>query len=331
LLKEKLPKSWIAIVIILSTLFAGIYMIFSASKSNLPSYVDLPPPPVETTITPPPETFEHIDNEYRLSIMVPDGWQKIIKDGFNTYTHRDGSMLQIQTLDYIPSLNMVGEETAANDVAAIGGNLGGFSRLSADSYVIAYESDGAAYLELSVWDRITSIRVRFVVPAEMYEKYYDTMIYCLDSFYWEKEDPIPDGFMLYYNEFGDCEFGLPLNWSGAVTADGVYAATNPEVGSVMYIAVTDSPYTFHDVSQVQYAEVMGENRQNFILRSYANDGTNISAEAVYNVGNTEYALIQYRTSTGAFQYSFSFECPMDYINQELPTFQTAVGLFRYWN
>jgi hypothetical protein len=334
MLREKIRKhkNWLSIVIVLSAIFAGIYIIFSSSNNNLPAYVDTPSSPTATpTPTPPPNTFLYTDDIQGFSLPVPANWQQTVNEGHVTFVNSDGAKLQIQVLDYMPSFNMTDEATITNDVASIGATLFSFDRLTSDSYFTVYSLDGVAYAEYTNWDRQSAIRLRFIASEASYtERYESVMVYCFDNFQWNKASPIPEGFIVYYNEFGYFEFGLPTNWNGAITDGGIYAATNPNTGASMYIYVSDYVGSYESISQIDYANELGQTRQNFMLRSFVSDNASIAAEATYNVGETQYALIQYRTCNGSFQYAFTFECQIDNIDIDLPTYQQCVNLFRYF-
>jgi hypothetical protein len=333
MIKEKLlrKKSWLTIVIIISVLAAGIYMIFTASGKNLPSYVDTPTPLPEATPTAVIDTDRYYNGNYDISVEVPLGWTYVLQDGYDTYINIDGAMIQIQIMDYIPSLNAISADIIANDAAAVGGVLIEFDRIATDAYVSEYELGGVGYMEYTMWDLNTSVRVQFAASLDKYyAKYRETALYCLSTFTWNKQRPIPQGFILYYNTFGNFEFGLPLDWTGAITEDGVYTASNTQTGAVMYVSVTDSPETFEGISQISYVNAMNKYRQGFALRTFANDGSRLMAEATYTVGDIQYGFIQYQVCTGFYQYSFSFECQMDKIDDDLILYQTAVDLFRYF-
>jgi hypothetical protein len=335
MLKEKLlqRKSWIAVIIVLSAIFAGVYMIFSSSANNLPSYVDEPPAPTATPLpVPPPDTVLYTDDERGFSLPVPDGWQMVTNEGHNTFVNnRDGAKLQIQTLEYMPSLNMMDAAKITNDVASIGATLLDYNRAASDDYFVVYAQDGVVYAEYTVWDRQSAIRLRFIAPEASYaDKYQNVMLYCFSNFAWNKPNPIPAGFMVYYNEFGNFEFGLPMDWSGAITDEGIYAATNPSTGASMYIFVSEYAGDFSGISQIDFAGELGQRRENFMMRSFVSDAASIAVEASYSVGGAQYALIQYRVCNGQNQYAFTFECPIDAIDGDLPAYQQCVSLFRYF-
>ena len=330
-LKEKLSQhqNWIVIVIVLSVLLAGIYTLFSSSGSALPGYVDQPKPPEEPSPLNILETVLYTDERIGLTVGIPDGWQKIVRGGFDTFVHPDGSSMQLQIMDYSPSINMVTPDSIASDVQSIGGVLSEFLRISTSSYIIVYKIGDANYIEMNIWDRQVLARIQFTLSDENYGIYFDTCMNIINTLIWERLDPIPADFALYFSEFGGFEFGIPIAWNYVITEDGVLAATNPHTGTVMYVSVIATDNTFHGVSQIEYVQVMGANRNSFLLQSFTNDGNAIAAEATYYVGETQYGLAQYRVSTGWFQYAFSFEAQIDVIQQDLPFYQTAIRLFRF--
>ena len=330
-LKEKLaqPRSWIVIAVVLSVLFAGIYTLFSSSNSALPGYVDQPRPPEELIPLNILETTPFMDERIGLTVNIPVGWQRITRGGFDTFVHPDGTSIQLQITEYVPALNMVSPDSIAADVQNAGGTLSEFIRMSTSSYAIIYKIGNANYIELNTWDRQASVRVQFILSDAYYAIYFDTCMYIINTLYWEQIDPIPADFMLYFSEFGAFEFGVPVEWYYVISEDGVLAATNPNTGTVMYVSVTATDGTFHDVSQIDYVQVMGSNRSSFLLQSFSNDGNAIAAEATYFIGDVQYGLVQYRVASGFFQYVFSFEAQIGVIHQDLPYYQAAVRLFRF--
>ena len=330
-LKEKLSQSrnWIAIAIVLSVLFAGIYTLFSTSSSSLPGYIDQPRPPDEP---PPPiilDTTLYVDERIGLSIHIPVGWQKITRGGFDTFVHPDGTAIQLQVMDYMPSMNMMTPESIAADAQNIGGVLTEYLRMSTSSYAIIYKIGGINYIEFNTWDRQVLVRIQFTLSDAAYGIYFDTCMHIINTLAWEQLDPIPAEFMLYYSDFGNFEFGVPIEWGYVITGDGVFVATNPHTGTVMYVSVEATDATFHEVAQIEYVNVMGVNRDGFMLQNFSNDGFAIVAEASYFVGEVQYGLVQYRVASGRFQYVFSFEARVEAIQYDLPYYQAATRLFRF--
>ena len=323
------PKSWVPIVIVISVLFAGIYMLFTQSGNNaLPAFVDAPTSQSEPAPKHILELEPYYEESVNLTISVPVGWQKITKDGFPTFVYNDGTSMQLQIMAYNPYMNMVTYDTVLNDVSSFGGIMGNYMQLNQSAYIVAYSIEGMNYIELNIWDRQTFIRVQFVMGVNDFNKYFDTCMAIFDSFDWNQADPIPANFFIFYSEFGNFEFGVPIEWSYAIN-DGVFAATSPSTGAIIYAAVVESDAVFDSITQLDYTQIMGANRSNFLMQSFTNDGNSIAAEATYFVGDTQYGMIQYRVCTGQFQYSFSFESRIDTIQQDMYYFQAAMQLFRF--
>ena len=323
------PRSLITIIVVASVLFAGLYTLFAASGDALPAYIDQPPGPDEP---PPPDilaTVPYRDGRIGLTVPAPEGWQRVTKDGFDTFVHPGGTSMQIQVMDYSPSLNMADFDSLSADVSAIGGHLSEFLKTGTSSYAVIYNINETSYVEYSSWCRLVLVRLRFTVANADFGLYIDTFRYIIDSLEWERIDPIPPDFVMYYSEHGNFEFGVPASWGWVISGDGVFTATNPQTGAVMHVSVTASDGSFHGVSQIDYVSVMSANRGGFLLQSFANDGFSIAAEATYFVGDEQYGLAQHLASSGRFEYAFSFEAQMRHIHEDIQHYRTAVALFRF--
>ena len=64
------------------------------------------------------------------------------------------------------------------------------------------------------------------------------------------------------------------------------------------------------------------------MRNFVKDGMAMAIEATYFVGDVQYGLIEHWVSTGLFQYSFTFECPISSW-QDADVFYTAMQMFRW--
>lgn len=63
----------------------------------------------------------YTDNKVGFSISVPSDWNQVTKDGYPTFIHSaSASSLQIQTLDYDPSINNTSEDTISTQIAEVG-------------------------------------------------------------------------------------------------------------------------------------------------------------------------------------------------------------------
>lgn len=324
------PRNWVVTIIIVSMLFAAIYTLFTSSKTNLPQYTG----PEE--VTEPVDEPKILDIPYgtfqaegiNLTMVVPDEWTYVVQAGCPTYINKvDGAKISFSISDYIPAVNNNTEQSLYNEVIGAGGYWGGYNRLDYSSYLLVYELNQTDFFELTTWDLNTTVRVQFAIPAARYEYYYDTVIYLFDSFKWEKEKPLPDNFFLCYNDYGCFEFGVPAGWVASID-NSMYAATNPNTGSIMYVTVYESQGDFSSISQIDYVAAASQNKSNYLLSTYANNGNTIVAEASYSSGGKQYSMIHNMLYNNGFVYEFTFECANENYTSDGAQYMTAVQLFR---
>jgi|GEM_PF-1645926 len=323
------PKNWIIITIIIGMILALLMNLFSASKSNLPEYQPAETPPAEGE-------SKVLDIEYTtyqaenlpLSMTVPAEWTFVTQGGSPTYINKnDGAKISFSISSYIASVNSATEEQICNGVVNSGGLWGGYNRLDNSSYIIIYELDNTDYFELTTWDLSSTVSVQFAIPAARYDYYYDTVIHLYDSFAWNKENPIPEDYWLFYNDYGNFEFGIPSGWLTTVT-DGIFSATNPDTGSIMYVSVSEVASDLSNVTQIDYIAVASQNRSNYLLSTYTNNGSYLIAEATYSSGGTQYSFINNILVANGFMYEFTFECSSANYNSDGQAYLSAVNLFR---
>ena len=322
------PRNWVVTMLIAAAIIALVVTLLSSTKANLPQYVA--PAPVEE-----PETPEILDLEYGvfnaenipLSMTVPTDWTYVMQGGCPTYINRsDGARISFQITEYQPSMNNNTESVVYQDVLNAGGIWGGYSRLDPSSYIAIYELGSTDYFELTTWDLDTSVRVQFAVPSQRYDYYYDTILYLFDTFVWEKGNPIPEGYYLYYSDYGSYEFGIPIGWV-ATESNGI-SASNPVTGSILYATAYESAGDLSTVSQLDYVNAASAGRSGYLLSHYTNTGTSIVAEATYTSGGIQYALIHNMLYSQGMIYEFTFECTAENYNTDGGTYLSSLGLFR---
>ena len=93
-------KKWVPIIIVI-VLIVAIILFVQSQKTTLPVYID-----EETAETKQPQTVSipletYTDNKTGFTIGIPEGWQKVIKDGYATFIHSpSATSIQIQIMDY---------------------------------------------------------------------------------------------------------------------------------------------------------------------------------------------------------------------------------------
>jgi len=324
----KKPVNWIVIAVVVSTLIALIW-VFVSQSNTLPAFIASPleyedPEPLNVHSLVP-----YIDEHFGIVMQVPEGWRQAMIRGNTSFVHENGTVIQLQISDYSPHINMMNGNGVSWDITSSGGMFYDYVQLNNSAAVYSYNLNGVETIQYLTWDRGLIVGLNFAVDQEFYEYYFGTFMHILDTFQWEKQNPIPEDFVMLYNEFGNFEFGIPAGWSTAITDEGVFLATHPDSGAVMYINVELNDTNFDGVSQIEYSNFIGHGRGGFILREYYNDTRSIFAEAIYTAGGRNFIFSQHLISNGMFHYIFTLEAPEEFLAEARYLFGTAVYLFRF--
>ena len=305
------PRNWFLVMLVVAVMSALFINLFASTNKNLPSYqegTDVEPP----AATPEPagldfETIVYKNEELGFSMDVPADWSFVVKNGADSYVDTDGSMISFAVSTYDPSLNMVTNESVSNDVTVSGGLLGAFSWLTNSSYAVIYEINSVDYFEYVTWDLDTLVRVSAMMPAENYEKYADSFTTLFDTFSWEKESPIPEGYTMYYSEYGNFEFPVPSGWESGIE-NGCFVAVS-ESGANYRIAVNSSPMDFTQLTQLSYVETMGAGKTNYMLSDYQVSATGLNASASFESEGVPYTEMHQMMNNNSLQYELLFQYP----------------------
>lgn len=321
------PRNWFIVSIVLACLFALINSFISASQTNLPSYVQQEEPPKQEEEIPDIKTIEYFNEETGLSMLVPADWTRVTRNGCDAFVNQiDGATLLFDVHGYDPTMNAITEEHVINDVISSNGVLGGFDKDDNHSYLVIYELGSTDYFEYNVWDLQNTVRVSLQIPTARYSYYYDIAVYLFDSFTWEQAAPIPEEFCMFYSDYGNFEFGVPIGWEGSIV-DGEYGAVSPN-GSVMACSLTSTSADLSGITQIDYVNAASAGKSNYLLSSYSNTGLVLTAEATYTLNSVECVEVRSLLATGAFQYEFTFQCEREFYDTDGQYFMTAIGLFR---
>lgn len=324
------PKNWFLIMIVLAVMAALFISFFQSMNTNLPSYQE--GTDVEPVASEEPElldfpTTQYTNDEYGFSMDVPADWQFVVKSGADSYVDDDGSIISFSVSPYDPTLNLVTQDNVSNDVTSAGGLLGAFSWLTNSSYAVVYEIDGVDYFELVTWDLETLIRVSAYTPAENYQEYANQFTTLFDTFVWEKPSPIPDGYTMYYNDYGSFEFPVPTTWTSGIE-DGCFVAVSEETGANYRITVSDMPMDFSQLTQLDYVNTMGSGKSNYMLNEYQVSNTGLSASASFLNDGVQYMELHQIMVVGSFQYELLFQYPLEMEETCYPAYLEVSSLFR---
>lgn len=326
------PSTVISILVVISVLCALIMSVFNSANTNLPAYTKANTN-VEPTIVQvnegyePPSTKLYKSEDINFSMPVPEDWTSITKNGNDSFIKQDGSIISIDIDTYNPNYNNVTQDSMSNQVQAAGGILGSFSFLDNSSYLSIYEIGTLDYFEYASWDLDHRIIVSITVPAAEYNAYKDLAIYLFNNISWEKENPIPEDYYMFYSSYGNFEFPVPQSWSTGIS-DGVFKAENIASGGFYTVSLIKSTYDFSNVSQIDFSQSEGQGKSGYIQKSYTNGGNYIISESTFT--NNGVQMIEYHNylATGEFQYEIDFYCPENSLNDEQEVYTYLQKYFR---
>ena len=132
----------------------------------------------------------YMNSLINLSMQIPDSWQHITKDGYDTYIHSaSASSIQIQVMSYYPMVNNATVDSLSESYNTRGMEITEFQFLSDNSYYLIYQSKGLSgitdYIEYVIWDRQHVAKIVVTFNDENYDKLKDELWYCLDSISWD--------------------------------------------------------------------------------------------------------------------------------------------------
>lgn len=333
---KKAPK-FIGAAIIMCFVLGLIITISQMNNQPLPGYID-GTANIATTISPyesqrvNPEMQQISDEATGITMEVPKDWTKIIKDGFTTYIHQaSATYVQLQKTPYVAGINNITEEIIREELSSSGAAFVSFNRDSNAGYTTLYQTKNQNtiydWIEITRVDRQYIVRVVICATDENYNKLEKEIMIMAESVQWTPSNPIPDDFLLTYNQFGNFEFAVPITWSKGIE-EGEYVARDPETGAEMRVGVYESNATYENVNQAKYAEYYGVGKTGFAVKEFTANRNIIYAISSYIVNNINVYRIDYMLATGMFEYTISFVCPTDYYQERAGLFDTAIRLFR---
>ena len=274
----------------------------------------------------------YVDEKTGYTIGIPAGWQYVLKNGFVTFVHgASSSSIQIQVIPYTPYLTSVSQDLLLEASSEEGVNITNFAWLTNHSYILTYEKDvnGVIYdynVHVS-FDLSNVIKTIYISRRDYNKEIFPLIDASAASISWESDKKIDERFMLSYNEYGNFEYGLPLNWNTDIQGSTFYAES-PDLGMNISVSVTQSDVTYENISQVDYLSFVTQGRQNFNLQSFVSENGIINAFGTYKSGNTVMVIEQVLVATGSFEYALSMECPYEYYQDLSSYFEAEKTLFR---
>lgn len=323
---------------VLACLILGLIITLTQLNNNtLPQYdesnnivlVTVEPYKEETVL---PDMKQFTDNDVGLSLWVPMEWQRVIKNGNTTFVDKDtASYISINKSGYIPGLNNTTEADVRSNLAANGCNFISFTPNGNFGYTLAYqayENDVLYdYIEVVRIDRFSVVTITVCAADVNYVSLEKQISATVDSVEWNPQNPIPDNFLLAYNDFGSFEFGVPITWQRGIE-DGEYVAKDPETGAEMHVSVFQSTASYANLTQGNFAEYIGSGKDGFSIKQFTARDDLIYCVSEYTIFNTPVYRVDYMIATGQFEYGICFICPTVYYQEQAPLFDQAFNLFR---
>ena len=326
------PRNCFLTLIVVAIAAALFINLFSSTNANLPSYqagteVEPTVTPEEDEAKPTFETSVYKNNEYGFSMPVPAEWAFVVKNGADSFVAPNGSILSFNISEYDPTLNSITQESVANDVAALQGLLGGFVWISTTSYAVIYELGTIDYFEYVTWDLNTLVRITGASPATAYAEYSNQITALFDQFQWEKQNPVPENFFMYYSDYGNFEFPVPIDWTYGIE-DGYFVAVSPDGRTNFRVTVNNTTSDFSGITQLDYVNIMGEGKSGYMLSEYSNSGTVIGSSATFMNNGVQYIELHQMLASGQFQYELLFQSPADTYETVYQTYLQVSNYFR---
>ena len=323
-------NNW-GLIVAFFALIIGIGIFAGRSNSTLPAYVEeeVEEQEVEETVDIELDTFT--EEETGLTIGIPKGFQYVIKSGNPTFIHQSsGASITLEINVYNPYIWSTTRESLISLMPDA--NIGDVNWLSNDSYITSYsqhKNDGYLYdyIEYCMIDQNNILKVIYVADNNTYTKLEKEITASIESISWERKMPIPEGFSVSFSEFGNFEFGVPMNWNMDVV-NGTFFAQEPNTGASVSVTASQSNMSYKDVSQVDYIAWVSSGRQNYNLQDYNHTDNTISALGTYKNGNEIMMFEQHLVCNGSFEYTLTMECTYDSYQDIKPYFESEYRLFR---
>lgn len=266
------------------------------------------------------DTFTYENLEAGFQMEIPAEWNKVVKDGYDTYIHiPSSSSIQIQIEPYNPSINMTTQESLSSEITQNGYTFVSSNQIDTSSYEVMYQkiTDSTYdYIEETRWNRKYIVKLLCIFNDENYKRIYPYYEKIINSFNWTTEDIIPSDIFLYYSQYGDFEFAVPLGWSIG-SSDSSYVAVNSNNTAQITITVSEHTDLLSEITATDMTNYLNTNKNAFMLKDFSTSATEATATASYNNG-TASTNRTYLIANGQYLYSIQFDYYDNSIDETLP-------------
>lgn len=275
------------------------------------------------------ETQIYADNTYHFSISIPKDWTQVIDHDTVSYIHKpSGATIRMEVFAYDPAINNVAADTLSASITQDGKTFKNFTRKSASSYEVMYQdlkNSTYDYIEEVYWDREHIIRLSCIFNDEIYEKILPYIEKMLNSFSWNAENPIPDGYALQYLSADQFEFAYPDTWVLGTSSNSIVTMDQSSNAS-MTITMQDYDSSLSSMTATDMAQLIGSDKQNFMMNSFQASDAKATAKATYVVDSVQMQLVECLIWDGSHLFSLNIAYEQGTISDNLP--ETCISLFR---
>lgn len=306
-------------------LFVAMLLTFFAVISKeepLPEYTEIP---VEVN-----EQVAYATQLYQTDtfvIEVPTDWTSFNANGVCSFVDtQTSSTIELSYASYTPSINMLNADTVENNLVGSGYDFVNFVRRTNCSYNATYVKGDIAYTEYVYWDLSTIYTIVGKYKTTYYEKVFDLISYCAESFSWSGPK-IPDGFRVNYYIFGNFSITVKDSWGIAESSDTL-TISDPDYGTNIRVSVCQTADDFSEITQLMLTQSSAVGKYDYLQSSFNNTGALMTSAATYTVNGNSMEEYQYYIATGEYQYRIIIE--MYAGNTDAASAQTFIDNFRYY-
>lgn len=289
---------------------------------------------IEAYVTPDPRPdMQGIeDNTVGLKLSVPMGWRRVIKNGNQTYVDPEtAAYVQIQKYDYEPGINNITQADVETQLAEIGAGFVSFTQDGNCGNTVLYQKmeNGIVcdYVEITRVDLERIVKIIICCEDNQYARLQERIDLMMDSVEWDPRQPIPEDFLLIYNEFGNFEFAVPASWHRGIVLSE-YVAVDPGSGAEIHVSVTESDANYANVNQAKYAEFASAGKVGFSVREFTANDNMVYALSAYTQDDIPMYKVEYLLASGVYEYGVSFTCPVNLFGKMVGMFEKAFAMFR---
>lgn len=257
----------------------------------------------------PVDTKLYTDDTLGFSLRIPTNWQMVTKDGFTTFIHKaSGASVQLQTSDYDLSPSLRTQDSASVETADAGYTFVSFNRIANNHYEWMYQDQKKStydYIDDTYWDTKHIITLHCVFNDSDYQKLTSYYKAILNSFSWDSDNAIPEGYYQYAFSDG-FEIGVPDKWNVAVDGGVFYAEDHNGDSETFQV---NSGYTgwLDTLSTVDAISLVSSNKNGFILESYQNEKEKAQLRYSYTSDGVSRKGITYLHADGVNLYALTFD------------------------